>query len=100
MLDLVTIYDIFTCKEMPYNNTLRSQRGAILFFVLSFFFFLAGEADSRARTCDLPINVEDTCYCAEADLLHERWIPLINFMVGASINVRGINTYLCYSESI
>ena len=37
MLDLVTIYDIFTCKEMPYNNTLRSQRGAILFFVLFFF---------------------------------------------------------------
>ena len=39
MLDLVTIYDIFTCKEMPYNNTLRSLREVRFCFLFFFFFF-------------------------------------------------------------
>lgn len=40
MLDLVTIYDIFTCKEMPYNNTLRSLREVRFCFLFFFFFWL------------------------------------------------------------
>ena len=68
MLDLVIIYDIFTCKEMPYNNTLQSLREMIdrqsyHDFVFCFF---SGEADTRTRTCDFSLKVEGTCYCAEA----------------------------------
>ena len=63
MLDLVTIYDIFTCKEMPYNNTLRSLREVRFCFLFFFFFFLAGEADSRTRTCALAIAPSHELLC-------------------------------------
>lgn len=54
MLDLVIIYDIFTHQEMPYNNTLRSLREMIDRQSYHDFVFV-GEADSRTRTCDVPL---------------------------------------------